>query len=74
MIDNKSAIGDEDFAEFAKALSEGLVARGLDPKDKKVQDTVAVCAQIFGETITDMGKTMADFNERLKRLVAAKAP
>jgi len=65
---------EEDFVEFAEELSQALIAHGLDPKDEKVQNTVAVCAQVFGQAITDMGSALTDLNDRLKRLVVAKAP
>jgi hypothetical protein len=70
----EQAAADEEVVEFTKELSEALSVQGLNPKDVKVQKTVAVCAQVFGELISDMGKTMSDFNDRLKHLVAKKAP
>jgi hypothetical protein len=72
--ETKERAADEEIVEFAKELSEALIAQGLNPKDDNVQKTVAVCAQVFGELISDLGKTMSDFNDRLKRLVAKKAP
>jgi len=72
-VSTEGVAAEEDIVEFAKELSEALKSQGLDPRDKKVQDTVAVCAQVFGQLITDMGKTMTDLNDRLKGLVAVKA-
>jgi hypothetical protein len=69
----KETDADVEIVEFAAELSEALVVRGLDPKDERVRKTVAVCAQVFGQVISDMGNTMTDLNERLQHLVAKKA-
>jgi len=71
MADSKDSEG---IGEFAQELAEALAAQGLDPKDDRVHKTVAVCAQHFGELVADMGKTISELNDRLKQLVAKKAP
>jgi hypothetical protein len=71
--ENKEPRIEDGVDEFAEDISDALTAEGLDRGDDKVKKTVAVCARVFGELIADMGKTISELDEQLKRLVARKA-